>query len=291
MPEEPWTILKLLHWTTDYFKKNKVVEPRTSAEVLLAHLLSEDRLFLYLNYDRPMEAEELATFRTFVKRRLEGEPNQYITGMQEFWSLPFRVNPDVLIPRPETEVLLETVLEFLGSPETEVRVLDLGTGSGAIAVALAREFDLIKIVATDSSMAAVKLAQENASLNQVESKIHFVCADMFSAFSSVSRKFAVVATNPPYVSHTEFSELPREIRDYEPRHALNGGPDGLAAIKHIIKEAPAVLSQGGALIMEMGGDQTESVSALVRDSQRYARYQIIKDYSGLDRVLLAVKRQ
>jgi release factor glutamine methyltransferase len=291
MPEEPWTILKLLHWTTDYFQKNKVVEPRTSAEVLLAHLLSEDRLFLYLNYDRPMEAEELATFRTFVKRRLEGEPNQYITGMQEFWSLPFRVNPDVLIPRPETEVLLETVLEFLGSPETEVRVLDLGTGSGAIAVALAREFDLIKIVATDSSMAAVKLAQENASLNQVESKIHFVCADMFSAFSSVSRKFAVVATNPPYVSHTEFSELPREIRDYEPRHALNGGPDGLAAIKHIIKEAPAVLSQGGALIMEIGGDQTESVSALVRDSQRYARYQIIKDYSGLDRVLLAVKKE
>jgi len=291
MPEEPWTILKILHWTTDYFKKNKVVEPRTSAEVLLAHLLSEDRLFLYLNYDRPMETEELATFRTFVKRRLEGEPNQYITGMQEFWSLPFRVNPDVLIPRPETEVLLETVLEFLGSPETEVRVLDLGTGSGAIAVALAREFDLIKIVATDSSMAAVKLAQENASLNQVESKIHFVCVDMFSAFSSVSRKFAVVATNPPYVSHTEFSELPREIRDYEPRHALNGGPDGLAAIKHIIKEAPAVLSQGGALIMEMGGDQTESVSALVRDSQRYERYQIIKDYSGLDRVLLAVKKE
>jgi release factor glutamine methyltransferase len=185
---------------------------------------------------------------------------------------------------------MEIVLEFLGSPETEVRVLDLGTGSGAIAVALAREFDLIKIVATDSSMAAVKLAQENASLNQVESKIHFVCADMLSAFSSVSRKFAVVATNPPYVSHTEFSELPREIRDYEPRHALNGGPDGLAAIKHIIKEAPAVLSQGGALIMEMGGDQTESVSALVRDSQRYARYQIIKDYSGLDRVLLAVNK-
>lgn len=289
MPEEPWTILKILHWTTDYFKKNKVVEPRTSAEVLLAHLLSEDRLFLYLNYDRPMEAEELATFRTFVKRRLEGEPNQYITGMQEFWSLPFRVNPDVLIPRPETEVLMETVLEFLGSPETEVRVLDLGTGSGAIAVALAREFDLIKIVATDSSMAAVKLAQENASLNQVESKIHFVCADMLSAFSSVSRKFAVVATNPPYVSHTEFSELPREIRDYEPRHALNGGPDGLAAIKHIIKEAPAVLSQGGALIMEMGAEQAESVSALVRDSQRYEKYQIIKDYSGLDRVLLAVK--
>ncbi|MCG6917083.1 MAG: peptide chain release factor N(5)-glutamine methyltransferase [Deltaproteobacteria bacterium] len=291
MPEEPWTILKLLHWTTDYFKKNKVAEPRASAEVLLAHLLSRDRLFLYLNYDRPMEAEELATFRTFVRRRLAGEPNQYITGTQEFWSLPFRVNPDVLIPRPETEVLLETVLEFLGSPETEIRLLDLGTGSGAIAVSLAREFDLIKIVATDSSKAAVKLAQENALLNQVDSKIHFVCADMFSAFSSVSWKFAVVATNPPYVSQAEFSELPREIRDYEPRYALDGGPDGLAAIKHIIREAPAVLSQGGALIMEIGAHQGESVSGLVKASQHYESYRIIKDYSGLDRVLFALKKE
>jgi release factor glutamine methyltransferase len=290
MPEEPWTILKLLHWTTDYFKKNKVAEPRASAEVLLAHLLSQDRLFLYLNYDRPMEAEELATFRTSVKRRLAGEPNQYITGTQEFWSLPFRVNPDVLIPRLETEVLLETVLEFLGSPETEIRLLDLGTGSGAIAVALAKEFDLIKIVATDSSKAAVKLAQENALLNQVDSKIHFACADMFSAFSRVSWKFAVVATNPPYVSHAEFSELPREIRDYEPRYALDGGPDGLAAIKQIIKEAPAVLAQGGALIMEIGARQSESVSGLVKASQHYESHRIIKDYSGLDRVLFATKK-
>jgi release factor glutamine methyltransferase len=289
MPEEPWTILKLLNWTNAYFKKNKVAEPRPSAEVLLAHLLSEDRLFLYLNYDRPMEAKELATFRSLVKRRLAGEPNQYITGMQEFWSLPFRVSPDVLIPRPETEVLLETVVEFLGSPETEIPVLDLGTGSGAIAVALAKEFDAIRIVATDSSKAAVKLAQENAALNQVESKIHFVCADMFTAFSPLAAKFTVVATNPPYISQAEFSGLSRGIRDYEPRYALDGGPDGLAAIKPIITEAPAFLSQRGALIMEIGADQTDSVSTLVRDSQRYESHRIIKDYSGLDRVLLAVK--
>jgi release factor glutamine methyltransferase len=289
MPEEPWTILKLLHWTTDYFKRNKVAEPRASAEVLLAHLLSKDRLFLYLNYERPMEAEELAAFRTFVRRRLAGEPNQYITGMQEFWSLPFRVSPDVLIPRPETEVLLETVLEFLGSPDPEVRVLDLGTGSGAIAVALARELGVISIVATDSSMAALRLAQENALLNQIDSKIHFVCADMFSAFSSASAKFIVVATNPPYVSQAEFSKLSPEISDFEPRYALDGGPDGLAAIRRIIKEASTVLSQKGALIMEIGADQAESVSSLVKDSQHYESYRIIRDYSGLDRVLLAVK--
>jgi release factor glutamine methyltransferase len=290
MPQEHWTILKLLHWTTDYFKRNKVAEPRASAEVLLAHLLSEDRLFLYLNYDRPMETEELTAFRTFVRRRLAGEPNQYITGMQEFWSLPFRVSPDVLIPRPETEVLLETVLEFLGSPHPEVRVVDLGTGSGAIAVALARELPVINIVATDSSMAAVEQAQENALLNQIDSKIHFVCADMFTAFSSASPKFTVVATNPPYVSHAEFSKLSPEIRDYEPRYALDGGPDGLATIRRIIKEAPTVLSPKGALIMEIGADQAEGVSALVKDSQHYESYRIIRDYSRLDRVLLAVKR-
>ena len=290
MPEEPWTILKLLQWTTDYFKRNKVAEPRPSAEVLLAHVLSKDRLFLYLNYDRPMETAELAAFRTFVKRRLSGEPNQYITGTQEFWSLPFRVNPDVLIPRPETEVLLETVLEFLGSPDLEVDILDLGTGSGAIATALARELGTARIVATDLSMAALKVARSNAHLNQVDRKIHFLCTDMFSGFSPGWQKFTVVVTNPPYVSQAEFAELPPEIRDYEPRHALDGGPDGLAAIRRIIREAPAVLSQKGALVMEMGADQAESVTTLVRDSQHYQSHRIIKDYSGIDRVLLAVKQ-
>jgi release factor glutamine methyltransferase len=149
---------------------------------------------------------------------------------------------------------------------------------------------VISIVATDSSMAALKLAQENAVLNQVDSKIDFVCADMFSAFSPVAAKFTVVATNPPYLSQAEFSKLSSEIRDYEPRQALDGGPDGLAAIRPIIQQAPAVVSQTGALIMEIGADQAESVSALVKDSRHYESYRIIRDYSGLDRVVLAVKK-
>lgn len=290
MPEEPWTILKLLQWTTDYFKRNNVAEPRASAELLLAHVLSKDRLFLYLNYDRPMETGELAAFRTYIKRRLAGEPNQYITGTQEFWSLPFRVNPNVLIPRPETELLVEVVLEFLRSSDSNISILDLGTGSGAIAIALARELSGVRIVATDLSMAALQLARENARMNKVDEKIHFVRSDMFAAISISSEKFTVVVTNPPYVSHAEFSKLAREIRDYEPRGALDGGPDGLTAIKYIIKEASTVLCQTGALIMEMGADQAESVSTLVRDSQHYQSYRIIKDYSGIDRVLLAVKQ-
>jgi len=289
MPEESWTVLKLLQWTTDYFQRNNVPEPRTSAEVLLAHVLAEDRLFLYLNYDRPMETSELAAYRACIKRRLGGEPNQYITGLQEFWSLPLRVSPDVLIPRPETEVLVEAVLEFLDKADPNVDILDLGTGSGAIAIALARELPAARIVAADLSMAALRLAQENAKSNQVDEGIFFVRGDMFAAIPGGSQKFKVVVTNPPYISHTEMSELPREIRDFEPHHALEGGPDGLTAIRHIIAEAPTVLSQAGALFMEIGADQAESVSALVRESQCYESYRIVKDYSGLDRVLVAIK--
>ena len=289
MPEESWTVLKLLQWTTDYFQRNNVPEPRTSAEVLLAHVLAEDRLFLYLNYDRPMERSELAAYRACIKRRLEGEPNQYITGLQEFWSLSLRVSPDVLIPRPETEVLVEAVLEFLDKADPNVDILDLGTGSGAIAIALAQELPAARIVAADLSMASLRLAQENAKSNQVDERIIFVRGDMFAAIPGGSQKLKVVVTNPPYVSDAEILELPREIRDFEPHHALEGGPDGLTAIRHIIAEAPTVLSQAGALFMEMGADQTESVSALVRDSQRYENFRIIKDYSGLDRVLVAVR--
>ncbi|UCE82520.1 MAG: peptide chain release factor N(5)-glutamine methyltransferase [Deltaproteobacteria bacterium] len=293
MPEESWTVLKLLDWTTDYFKKNNVAEPRASAEVLLANVLSQDRLFLYLNFDRPMEAQELSAYRASIKRRLAGEPSQYITGTQEFWSLPLRVSPDVLIPRPETEVLVEAVLDFVRhelDSELNYPIMDLGTGSGAIAIALARELPEAEIVAVDVSMPALKLAQNNAHLNQVDRKIHFLCSDMFSGFSPGWQKFTVVVTNPPYVSQAEFAELPPEIRDYEPRHALDGGVDGLSAIRRILREVPAVLCRKGALVMEMGADQAESVSALVRDSQHYQSHRIIKDYSGIDRVLLAVKK-
>jgi release factor glutamine methyltransferase len=290
MPEESWTVLKLLQWTTDYFQRNNVPEPRTSAEVLLAHVLAEDRLFLYLNYDRPMEGSELAAYRACIKRRLEGEPNQYITGLQEFWSLRFRVSPDVLIPRPETEVLVEAVLEFLDKADSDLDILDLGTGSGAIAIALARELPAARIVAADLSMAALHLARENARLNQVDERLFFVQSDMFASIPGGSQKFKVIVTNPPYISHAEIAKLPRGIRDFEPHHALEGGPDGLAAIRHIIAEAPAVLSQAGALCMEMGAGQAESVSALLIDNQHYESYRIIQDYSGLDRVLVTIRK-
>jgi release factor glutamine methyltransferase len=292
MVEESWTILKLLNWTTDYFKKHDVAEPRSSAEVLLAHVLSQDRLFLYLNYDRPMEPQELSAYRVCIKRRLAGEPSQYITGTQEFWSLPLRVSPEVLIPRPETEVLVEAVLNFVHhnlATEANPSILDLGTGSGAIAIALARELPEARIMAVDLSAPALQLARKNAQLNQVDRQLHFVQSDIFSGIPGAPSKFSVIVSNPPYVSHSEFDKLASEIREFEPRGSLDGGPDGLAAIRRIVMEAPAVLRPRGGLLLEMGADQAETVSMIVSKSQKYNSFRILKDYSGLDRVLVAVK--
>ena len=292
MVDEAWTILKLLDWTTDYFKKHNVSEPRSSAEVLLAHVLSQDRLFLYLNHDRPMEPQELSAYRACIKRRLAGEPNQYITEAQEFWSLPLRVSPDTLIPRPETEVLVEAGLEFVRhklASETTYSILELGTGSGAIAIALAKELVRARIVAADLSMPALQLARENAELNRVEKQIHFVQCDMFAGVPGASGKFDMVVSNPPYVSEAEFNQLPREIRDYEPRLALDGGPDGMVATRQLIARAPEVLHPGGGLLLEIGAGQADRVVALVTESQQYKSFRILKDYSGMDRVLVAVK--
>ncbi len=293
MVEESWTVLKLLDWTKDYFKKHNVSEPRSSAELLLAHVLSQDRLFLYLNYDRPMEAQELSAYRACIERRLTGEPSQYITGTQEFWSLPLRVNPDVLIPRPETEVLVEAVLNFVRHDpvaEANLSIIDLGTGSGAIAIALARELPGAKIVAVDLSLPALHIARENAKRNQVEEQLYFVQSDIYTGIPGAYEKFSLVVSNPPYVSHAEFNQLPREIRDYEPRSALDGGPDGLAAVRRLIMAVPEVLRPGGGLLLEMGAGQVETVSTLVLESQKYKSFRILKDYSGIDRVLVAVKK-
>ncbi|UCG14491.1 MAG: peptide chain release factor N(5)-glutamine methyltransferase [Deltaproteobacteria bacterium] len=292
MPDESWTILKLLQWTTSYFEERSVAEPRTSAEVLLAHVLRQDRLFLYLNYDRPMETRELSAFRECVKRRAAGEPSQYITGTQEFWSLPLQVSPDVLIPRPETELLVEAVLEFVrgnNAIRTNLRILDLGTGSGAIAIALAKEMSTAEIVAIDLSTAALRLARENAHRHKLGGRIHFVRGDLLAGIPVCAEGFNVVVTNPPYVSQTEFQRLPREIRNHEPRHALDGGPDGLAVISCIVKEAPGLLRPSGGLFLEMGAGQSGIVSKQVARNKQYRYSYILRDYSGLDRVLVAEK--
>jgi release factor glutamine methyltransferase len=285
----PETVLSLLRRAADHLKNHHVSEPRASAELLLGHVLGLDRLSLYLNADRPLEAEELEGFSRCLKRRLLREPVQYITGTQEFWSLALTVTPDVLIPRPETELLVEALLDFARKTGAEqMRLMDVGTGSGAIAIAAARELPKAVVVAGDLSLAALRLARDNARRHQVSQRMHFLCTDLFCGLRR--SLFDVVVTNPPYVKSSDFPLLPPEIRDYEPRHALDGGEDGLQTIRVLINQAPDFLRSGGILALEMGAGQADAVGALISRTDRYRGEHILKDYSAIDRVLIAQTR-
>ncbi|MGA2404504.1 MAG: peptide chain release factor N(5)-glutamine methyltransferase [Syntrophobacteraceae bacterium] len=280
--EEQWTVLKVLQWTTEYFSEKGFEQPRADAEVLLAHALGMERIHLYLNHDKPLSAEELARFRGFIRRRAAFEPTQYITGKQEFWSLDFEVTPAVLIPRPETEVLVEKALEIAGNEP--FLVLDLGAGSGAIAVALAHERTGIRVIAADKSWSAIEVARRNAVRHGVADRISFVVADLFGALAS-RPLFDLIVSNPPYVSDAEFLDLAPEIANYEPRSALRGGGKrGLALIRKIVEQFHVHLKQRGSLLLEIGLGQAEILEAEFPQDLA-ARFQFIEDYSGIKRVL------
>jgi release factor glutamine methyltransferase len=280
--EDNWTILRVLQWTTQYFSGKGIAQARANAEVLLAHALGTERIQLYLNYDRPLSPAELARYREMIRRRAAFEPTQYIVGTQEFWSLEFEVSPAVLIPRPETEVLVQRALEILG--DDHALVLDLGTGSGAIPVALAHERSTIRVIATDRSFEALVVAKRNAARNDVSSRVHFVLADLFEGLS-VRRPFDLIVSNPPYVSEPEFSGLAPEISRYEPTSALRGGGElGLDLIRKICEQFQDYLKPGGSLLVEIGRGQAE---ILERDLESgfSGQFSFIPDYSGIKRVL------
>ncbi|MFZ2446080.1 MAG: peptide chain release factor N(5)-glutamine methyltransferase [Syntrophobacteraceae bacterium] len=278
--EEKWTILRVLRWTTGYFSGKGIEQPRADAEVLLAHVLGLERLHLYLNHDKPLAPEELARFRELVRRRAASEPTQYIVGRQEFWSLEFEVTPAVLIPRPETEILVEKALELTGG--APALVLDLGTGSGAMAVALAHEREDIRVIATDESFPALLVAKRNAARNAVSDRVHFVRMDLMEALLP-ARCFDIVVSNPPYVAEAEFLDLAPEIANYEPHSALRGGGEqGLGLVRKILEQFRDHLKPGGSLLIEIGKGQAE---ILEKDLAGVAEFEFIKDYSGIKRVL------
>jgi release factor glutamine methyltransferase len=281
--EERWTVLKVLQWTTEYFRLRDIEQPRASAEVLLAHVLEMERIQLYLNYDRPLIPGELASYRELIRRKAAREPTQYITGKQEFWSLEFEVTPAVLIPRPETELLVEKALELLrGSSK---RVLDLGTGSGIIAIALAHECPAIQVVATDRSYAALLVARRNARRHQVHGRIAFTVADLLTGFSTSSALFDVIISNPPYICEREFPYLPPEVIKYEPKSALLGGPQGLGIMRRIIRQAPSYLTREGSLLIEIGAGQAELLRTELSCEPSIDQFEFIQDYSAVMRVL------
>lgn len=290
MPNDPshdpsvWTVLKTLRWTTDYFKKNDIETPRVDAETLLAHSLRCERIDLYLQYDQPLNDAELTAFKRLIRRRVNREPVSYIIGYKEFWSLCYKVTPDVLIPRPDTECLVEKALARL--PMTgSAWILELGVGSGAISVAMAHERPKCLFVATDRSFEAVKVARENASENQVGERIFFMVGNWLDPLLAGVPSFDMVVSNPPYIASDEMAALPPEIRKYEPFDALDGGHKGTDQIAAIVSQAHHLLKPGGLVFMEIGYDQSDAVVDLVQSSGSYDAVMVHKDLAGHHRVV------
>ncbi|MDJ0783909.1 MAG: peptide chain release factor N(5)-glutamine methyltransferase [Desulfosarcinaceae bacterium] len=282
---DAWTVLTLLRWTAGYFEKKGVEAPRAGAELLLAHCLGVGRLDLYLQYDRPLSTRELGRFKELIRRRAQGEPVAYITGGRAFWTLDLMVNPEVLIPRPETERLVEIALQVLRDLQLDrPRVLDLGTGSGAIVLALAAEFPNGYFVALDRSLGALQTARENQTRNAVTARIDYLSADWCTALRADRGGFDLIVSNPPYIASGEMDALQIEVRRFEPRAALEGGADGLSCLRRIVRQAATRLVPGGHLIMEIGADQADQVIDLATAVGRYECIDILKDYAGLMRV-------
>ncbi|MDL1970485.1 MAG: peptide chain release factor N(5)-glutamine methyltransferase [Candidatus Desulfofervidaceae bacterium] len=282
-----WTIKEVLRWTTDYFKQKEIDAPRLTAELLLARVLKTNRLHLYLNYDQPLTPPELAAFKGLIKRRLAHEPLAYILGEHPFWSLSFKVTPATLIPRPETELVVETGLNIIRDKNISAPyILDWGTGSGIIAICLAKEIPLAKIFATDISLNALKVAWENIRRHQVE--VHLLQSPDLTIFKPGS--FDLILSNPPYIKTAVISTLAPEVKDYEPRSALDGGEDGLKYIRYLLKHTPTYLKTEGWLVMEIGYDQKEAVEEIVSSLSCWLPPAFFKDHAGHNRVV-AVKKK
>ena len=277
MPEA-WTVLKMLQWTEGYLKDRGIEEARLDAQLLLSDLLGIDRIGLYLNYDRPLNPGELTDFRERVKRRAHREPVQYILGRTEFWSLPLRVTPAVLIPRSDTEVLVEEALKRASGAKA---VLDVGTGSGAIALALAHDLDGAKVEGFDLSAEALEVAQENARRNSLAEGMRFIRGDLAALPEG---PWDLIVSNPPYIPTEDLRGLMPEVRDFEPRSALDGGPDGLCAYRHLARQALSRLASGGWMMVEVGIGQAQEVENLLRESG-LADLFVRADYAGIPRVV------
>jgi len=293
---EPWTIAEILRRTTAYFQEKGVSEPRTSAEVLLAHTLGLSRLDLYLRHDQPLTPAELARFKALVRRRAGGEPVAYLTGHKEFWSLDFLVTPAVLIPRPETEILVEASLEALKESSRESWFmenhpwgLEIGVGSGAVVTVLAKERPEIAWVGLELSFEALKVARENARRHGVAGRIHFVQGDLLSGIKPGPR-FVLMVANLPYVSEYEWKHLPKEIRQYEPKKALVAGPDGLALLRPVAQNAHRYLRPGGWLALEVGLGQALPILKVLEKTGAYQHWETLRDYQGIKRVVRARRR-
>lgn len=286
---DTWTIQKLLAWITEYFTTKHVDSPRLSAELLLSHVLSMKRIELYAQFNTPVSAQSLAVLRELVKRAGEHEPVAYLTGKTEFYSLELEVSADCMIPRPETELLVQRAIEFLRTREGIQHVCDLCTGSGCIAIAIAKNFTGARIIATDICDKALAVSARNVDKHQLNERIKLLCGDLFEPVISQLdvEKFDLIVSNPPYVTAAEYEELERNVKDYEPKTALLAGDDGMDVYRRIIDKADQFLKSGAALMLEIGYAQGPAVSDLLEKTGVFTEIKIEKDFSNNDRIVSA----
>ena len=291
-----WTITKLLEWTTSYFKSHDIDSPRAAAEILLAHTLNLRRLDLYLRYDQPLSSHELERFKGLIKRRVKREPVSYIVGVKEFWSMDFAVSGEVLIPRPETECLVEAALSLLPADAKQdsklgpQRILEMGTGTGAVVLALASQQKHHFFVASDRSFNALVLARKNAERHGLDKNVLFFCGDWLAPLSNNKYRFDMIISNPPYIRTQVLGQLEPEIVKYEPIAALDGGQDGLDCLRIIIEGAHFFLNTHGRLLLEIGHDQKTEVVEIIAQCGHYENVIFKQDYSGYDRAVQMQKK-
>ncbi|MGH8058182.1 MAG: peptide chain release factor N(5)-glutamine methyltransferase [Candidatus Entotheonellia bacterium] len=284
------TRARALAWGVATLRRRRIDTPRLDAEVLLAHTLGCERVALYRDAQDPLTAPVLARFQELVHRRAAHEPLAYLIQSREFWSLPLTVRAGVLIPRPETEFVVEAALHYAKPCIRQAgrcRILDVGTGSGNIAIAVASDLGQAVIVATDLSAEALAIAQANARACGVADRITFLQCDLIGALNPRKARFDLLLSNPPYIATRECASLPKTIRCYEPRMAFDGGDDGLLFYRRLIAEAAQFLHNGSAAIVEVGDRQAGAVCRLFKQSARWTCVDVIKDYAGVERVVVA----
>ena len=287
---EIWTIGRILKWTEQYFEQKGVETPRLDAEVLLSHLLKKQRIYLYVHFDEPLQAEELAAYREMIKKRVAHVPVAYILGEKEFMGLTFQVTSDTLVPRPDTEILVQAAVDALkGMPPEAHRFADIGTGSGAICLSVLHFTENTEADTVDISPGARAVAEQNAAALGLTERITFHTGDLLEPIKD--KTYTAILSNPPYIPQADIETLAPEVRCKEPMTALCGGADGLDFYRRLCAEAPDMLLAGGFMAFEVGIHQAEAVANLAQEHPLIERTEIIKDYAGIDRVVVAWRKK
>ena len=291
---EIWTIGKILKWTEEYFQKYNIENPRLDAEILLGYVLNKERIFLYVHFDQPLNSEELAKFKECIKKRAMKMPVAYITGVREFMGLDSKLTEATLIPRPDTEILVETAMERLGKiagneAGTGKCFADLGTGSGAICLSILNYMKEIEAVTVDISPKAIAVAKENAEKFAVSDRIEFLEGDFLKPLENKG-KFTAILSNPPYIPKQDILGLESDVKDFEPMGALDGGIDGLDFYRQLLVKSANYIEDGGFLAIEIGINQSQAILEMAKRNLMWGKVEVIKDLAGIDRCVVLWKK-